>query len=157
DYPYGCVEQTMSRFLPAIKVTQVLKQLRLDSPELDRKLPVVVQAGIKRLLELQHEDGGWGWWEKDPTQPIMTPYALYGLLEAEKAGYQVGSGNAIRYGLERLKQFIENTGQRTADRIYSLYVYGQRHPLPDQWWQFIEDQRAAGNLSDYALALSLEL
>jgi hypothetical protein len=157
EYPYGCVEQTMSRFLPAIKVAQVLKQFRLDSPELNRKLPVVVQAGIKRLLELQHEDGGWGWWEKDATHPIMTPYALYGLLEAEKAGYRVGSGNAIRYGLERLNQFIEDARNRTADRVYSLYVYGQRHPLPEKWWRFIEDQRAAGNLSDFALALTLEL
>ena len=28
DYPYGCVEQTMSRFLPAIKVAQVLKHFQ---------------------------------------------------------------------------------------------------------------------------------
>jgi hypothetical protein len=156
EYPYGCVEQTMSRFLPAIKVAQVLKRMRLDDPELSRKLPGVVRAGIHRLLDLQHEDGGWGWWEKDQTHPIMTPYALYGLLEAEKAGYDVGS-NAIQRGLGRLKQFIEDARYKSADRIYGMYVYGQRHPLPDNWWGFIEDQHAAGKLSDYALALSLEL
>ncbi len=157
DYPYGCVEQTMSRFLPAIKVAQILKQMHLDNAPLNGKLPGVVQAGIKRLLELQHGDGGWGWWEKDATHPIMTPYALYGLLEAEKAGYRVGSANMIEHGLERLKQIIEDARNRPADRIYGMYVYGQRHPLPEPWWQFIEDQRAAGALSDFALALSLEL
>ena len=158
DYPYGCVEQTMSRFLPAIKVAQILKQLRLDSPELKRKLPSCVDAGIKRLLELQHEDGGWGWWTNDQTHEFMTPYALYGLIEAEKAGYTVGSVKAIPRGLKRLEDFIEKMGaNQSSDRLFCLYVYGQRRPLPDKWWNFIEDQRAAGHLSDYALALALEL
>ncbi|HWG44801.1 MAG TPA: alpha-2-macroglobulin family protein [Gemmataceae bacterium] len=157
-YPYGCVEQTMSRFLPAIKVAQILKQLRLDSPELKRKLPGCVAAGIKRLLELQHADGGWGWWTNDQTHEFMTPYALYGLIEAEKAGYSIGSSDAISRGLQRLKQFIDNMSARqSSDRIYCLYVYGQRQQLTEAWWGFIDEQRTAGHLSDYALALALEL
>src|SRR5262249_12941973 len=32
EYPYGCVEQTMSRFLPAIKVAQILKQFKVNHP-----------------------------------------------------------------------------------------------------------------------------
>jgi hypothetical protein len=158
DYPYGCVEQTMSKFLPAIKVAQILKQFRIENAELNKKLPGCVDAGIRRLLQLQHADGGWGWWEKDATHEMMTPYALYGLIEAEKAGYAIRSPNAIPAGLARLKLFIENVGPReSSERILCMYVYGQRLPLPEAWWDFIAEQRGAGKLSDYALALSLEL
>ena len=158
DYPYGCVEQTMSRFLPAIKVAQILKKLHLDNVELKRKLPGCVDAGIKRLLEFQHADGGWGWWTNDSTHPFMTPYALYGLIEADNVGYVIGRDDAIPRGLKRLEQFIDRIGaNRVADRIYCMYVYGQRLPLRDSWWDFIEGRRGNGRLSDYALALSLEL
>ena len=30
EYPYGCVEQTLNRFLPALVVTDTLKQLGLN-------------------------------------------------------------------------------------------------------------------------------
>ena len=48
DYPYGCAEQTMSRFLPAIKVAQVLQHFEIDNPALKQKLPGCVAGGIKR-------------------------------------------------------------------------------------------------------------
>ena len=51
-------------------------------------------GGIKRLLELQQPDGGWGWHGNGQTHEMMTPYALYGLLQAEKAGYQVPAATA---------------------------------------------------------------
>ena len=58
EYPHGCVEQTMSRFLPAVKVAHILERSGVELPELEAKLPKVVEAGVKRLLELQQPDGG---------------------------------------------------------------------------------------------------
>lgn len=158
DYPYGCVEQTMSRFLPAIKVAQILKHFEIDHPSLTRRLPTCVSAGIKRLLELQQPDGGWGWNGTGQTHEMMTPYALYGLLQAEKAGYPLGSETSVERGLERLRRFIGQMGiNQSSDRIFCMYVYGHRHDVPADWWQFIEAQRAKGKLTDYALALALDL
>lgn len=157
EYPYGCVEQTMSRFLPAIKVAQVLKQLRLSNPDLQRKLPVYAAAGIKRLLELQHDDGGWGWWVNDKTHTFMTAYALYGLIEAKKAGYSIGKAGAIRDGLQCLHRLVLNKPTEAADKVWCLYVWGQDETLPQQWWDYLEEQRKSDTLSDYALALALEL
>jgi hypothetical protein len=158
DYPYGCVEQTMSRFLPAIQVAQTLKKLRLDDPELNRKLPGCVNAGIKRLLDFQHGDGGWGWWNNDATHEFMTPYALYGLIEAEKAGYRIGRADAIPRGLDRLKKFLDDSNaMRSADRLFCMYVYGQVRPLEARWWDYIDDRNRVNALSDYSLALALEL
>jgi hypothetical protein len=158
EYPHGCVEQTMSRFLPAIKVAQTLERLNIENPELQKKLPDVVAAGIKRLLELQKPDGGWGWHGGSRTHEMMTPYALYGLLEAEKAGYTIPNEEAIQKGLNRLRSFIDSMGEKqAADRIYCTYVYALRHDVPKPVWDFIQTQLDGDKLSDYALAMSLEL
>jgi uncharacterized protein YfaS (alpha-2-macroglobulin family) len=158
EYPHGCVEQTMSRFLPAIKVAQVLAKFDINHPGLKAKLPGCVEGGIKRLLELQQPDGGWGWNGSGQTHEMMTPYALYGLLEAEKAGYRIGNETAVNRGLDRLKAFIDNmTDKQAADRIYCMYVYAHRRDLDQAWWKFIDDMREGKKLSDYATALALEL
>jgi uncharacterized protein YfaS (alpha-2-macroglobulin family) len=157
DYPYGCVEQTMSRFLPAIKVAQVLKNFHVEDPNLQKKLPGCVAGGIKRLLELQNPDGAWGWHANGQAHEMMTPYALYGLLQAEKAGYTIPAPQAVERGLARLRQFIDAMKEpQTADRIYCMHVYAHRHDLEPAWWEFIAAQLAADKLSDYALALALE-
>src|SRR5262245_8942658 len=159
DYPYGCVEQTMSRFLPAIKVAQILKQYEVNHPELQKKMPGVVAAGIKRLLELQQSDGGWGWHGGSQTHEMMTPYALYGLLQAEKAGYTIPNESAIQRGLQRLKYFIDamNQPQQVADRIYCLYVWSHREKLEQAHWDWLAAQEKGGKLSDYANALCVEM
>src|SRR6516164_9579956 len=129
----------MSRFLPAIKVAQMLKEMRLKNPELEGKLPVYAAAGIKRLLELQHEDGGWGWWVNDKTHTFMTAYALYGLLEAEKAGYPIGKDAVISRGLKRLEEFMEGWKENTSDQVWCLYVWGQHEPVSQRWWDNLEE------------------
>ena len=157
EYPYGCVEQTMSRFLPAIKVAQVLQKFDIDHARLKQKLPACVQAGIKRLLELQQPDGGWGWNGSSTTHEFMTPYALYGLLEAEKAGYDLGSDQAIQKGLQRLNRFITDLKDQPTDWIFCVTVYSHRLPLEEGWWKQIETLTKDDQLSDYALAMALEL
>jgi alpha-2-macroglobulin len=159
DYPYGCVEQTMSRFLPAVKVAQILKQYEVNHPELQKKMPGVAAAGIKRLLELQQSDGGWGWHGGSQTHEMMTPYALYGLLQAEKAGYSIPNETAIQRGLQRLKYFIDSMHQpqQVADRIYCLYVWSHREKLEQAHWDWLTQQQKDGKLSDYANALCVEM
>src|SRR5256885_6867113 len=88
-YPYGCTEQTMSSFLPNVIVSQALKDVKSssirDSNDLGRK----VQKGLNRLYAYQHDDGGWGWWKDDQSDPFMTAYVVSGLTLAKQNGYQV--------------------------------------------------------------------
>ena len=98
----------MSRFLPAIRVAQILRQYGLSThKELEAKLPKVVEAGQKRLIELQQPDGGWGWQGNGQTHEMMTPYALFGLIQAEEAGYPCPNPNTIERGMARLKQYLD--------------------------------------------------
>ena len=43
---------------------------------------------------------------------MMTPYALYGLMEAEKAGYEIGNDKAIDrgMGLQGMRERAEQQG-----------------------------------------------
>lgn len=89
QYPYGCVEQTLSRFVPAVITLRVIRQLGLHKPELEAKLPDMIQAGLSRLRDFQHSDGGWGWWKDDPSDLYMTAYVLQGLSQAARADVAV--------------------------------------------------------------------
>ncbi|MEO7651395.1 MAG: alpha-2-macroglobulin family protein, partial [Bryobacteraceae bacterium] len=88
-FPYGCTEQTMSSFLPNIVVTQALKELNITT-KVDRTLlEKKVKAGMDRLFDFQHEDGGWGWWKTDESDLFLTTYVISGLAQARAAGYTV--------------------------------------------------------------------
>src|SRR4026207_2200337 len=150
----------MSRSLPPIKVAQILKQYEVNHPALIKKMPGVVAAGIKRLLELQQGDGGWGWHGGSQTHEMMTPYALFGLLQAEKAGYTIPNESAIQRGLQRLRYFIDvmhNQPTQVADRIYCMYVWSHREKLEQVHWNWLAEQQKTHKLSDYANALCVEM
>ena len=107
-YPYGCVEQTMSRFLPTLIVENTFKKINvpLKSKTIE-ELPSYVEAGLKRLYDFQHSDGGWGWWTNDQSHPYMTAYVIYGMSLAREAGYTINE-NVYNNGLNNLKNQIIN-------------------------------------------------
>ena len=88
-YPYECVEQTVSRFLPNVVTLPALKQLGIERPDLDAKLPQQVGVGLQRIYAKQHLDGGWGWWAKDESNPTVTAYVVFGLAKAKQADFTV--------------------------------------------------------------------
>ncbi|MBM3982790.1 MAG: hypothetical protein FJ304_21470, partial [Planctomycetes bacterium] len=187
EYPYGCVEQTMSRFLPALRVGLILKQSGLSTVKvLEQKLPKVVEAGQKRLIELQQPDGGWGWQGSGTTHEMMTPYALFGLLAAEETGYPCPNANTIPNGLARLagylnatapqwdaalkgdwaKAFPNNTGRHTEinDVMFCLWVAAYDAERAKRanvdvkpWFARIEKSVGRADLSDTGHAFALEL
>ncbi len=89
DYPYGCVEQTLSRFVPALAVQRLADRTGLEVPGLREKMPEVTKSGLARLRAAQRPDGGWGWWEFGEPSPAMTGYAIEGLVRARENGVAV--------------------------------------------------------------------
>ena len=121
-YPYGCTEQTTSRFLADLQAERALKSRGLRDIRRSKALPKMVRYGLNRLYHLQHkETGGWGWWEHDRDELWLTAYALTGLAEAKSAGYPVRE-NVLESGRKAaLKMLtasfnpIAATGKRAAN------------------------------------------
>lgn len=107
DFPYGCVEQTMSRFMPAVVVSKVVSDLGLPKPRRADQLPRIAAESYARLGRMQHYDGSWGWWEYDSGNTYMTAYVLEGIFRARQAGYperNVDLDRALKWAETRLKE-----------------------------------------------------
>lgn len=113
QYPYGCVEQTLSTFLPAVWASAAAGELRLPLPVKKAKLAEITDAGLKKLYGYQHGDGGWGWWSDDATDLYMTAYTLWGLGEAAAAKIAVDR-NVTKKGMRYLSE------QLTVQRLTEL-------------------------------------
>jgi uncharacterized protein YfaS (alpha-2-macroglobulin family) len=57
-YPYGCVEQTMSRFLPNVIVTKPLESLTYTMRKSTKSYQICKES-FERLYNFHHSDGGW--------------------------------------------------------------------------------------------------
>ncbi|MCA9995979.1 MAG: Ig-like domain-containing protein [Anaerolineales bacterium] len=122
-YPYGCVEQTMSRALPNAVVSRAFFQLGIGSrdPELEAK----INASVQRLYGFQHNDGGWGWWFDDRTDAYQTAWVLFGLALVEDAGHEVDP-LVLERGAAWLNDALPQMDQRVrAFALYSLSLAGQ--------------------------------
>ncbi|MEP7364651.1 MAG: MG2 domain-containing protein, partial [Acidobacteriota bacterium] len=125
-FPYGCTEQTMSSFLPNVLVSESLRTLgvasRVDKADLDKK----IRAGIERLSDFQHEDGGWGWWQTDDSATFMTAYVVAGLAQAKTAGHAIPE-ERLQNGVEWLTKNVKTdiAGDRRAYVVYATALAGK--------------------------------
>ncbi|HNT77599.1 MAG TPA: Ig-like domain-containing protein [Anaerolineae bacterium] len=152
-FPYGCVEQTMSRALPNAVVGRALKQLGVSNLQLEADLPPKVAAGLQRLYGYQHNDGGWGWWYDDSTHDYQTAWVVFGLATTAEAGYDVDAG-VITRGVEWLNQNLGGMDIRTrAYALYSMAVAGA--PNITETLKLTEQLDALDTFSRAGLALAL--
>jgi uncharacterized protein YfaS (alpha-2-macroglobulin family) len=87
-YPYGCAEQTTSRALPLLYVSDVAEAVGLaeDGAAIRKK----VQKAIHRVLSMQRSDGSFGMWSsQDNREAWLTAYVLDFLAQADAKGYLV--------------------------------------------------------------------
>ena len=107
EYPYGCTEQTMSKFMPAVAAKGLLERVGAMPDNLREKLPAVTKEGLRRIRRFQHYEGGWGWWEGNEPDERMTAVVMEGLHEARKAGVEVDPtmiDRGLRWSIEALKK-----------------------------------------------------
>lgn len=88
DYAYGCVEQTTSRFVPAVIVRE--NQALFASVTEGKDLGSLMEAGVKRLELLRDVSGGWGWWGGE-VNPFITAYVVEYAKRADAVGANVPS------------------------------------------------------------------
>jgi uncharacterized protein YfaS (alpha-2-macroglobulin family) len=144
DYPYGCTEQTMSRFLPATIVAKTLKDAGLQPEDVMgrvfggietnsaaathpkgkqdlAKLDDMTKAGLDRLYDFQHSDGGWGWWKEGQSDHWMTAYVVWGLSLANQAGVAV-KPEVARRGAEFLDKTLVEQEENQDLQAFMLHA-----------------------------------
>jgi uncharacterized protein YfaS (alpha-2-macroglobulin family) len=99
-YPYGCVEQTVSSFLPNLHVQQLLAARGMYDSDLEAEARRNVITGIALLKKKERSEGGWGWGRWGDLDIWMTSYVLLALTDAKEAGYSVVIGSRARHALE---------------------------------------------------------
>jgi uncharacterized protein YfaS (alpha-2-macroglobulin family) len=141
QYPYGCTEQTMSRFLPAAIVAKTLREQGLSvedalgrvfggieetTPQRSGKhlaeLEAVTKAGLARLYDFQHSDGGWGWWKEGGSDEYMSAYVVWGLSLARDGGLEIRR-DVLDRGVEFLRLHLveaEESGDLAAWMLHAL-------------------------------------
>jgi uncharacterized protein YfaS (alpha-2-macroglobulin family) len=150
SYPWGCTEQTMSSFLPDLIVSEAVDKLHLKSPIDPATLHDMVSAGIERLQNFQHDDGGWGWWQDDPSRVFMTAYVVSGLGQA-KGSWEIDEGG-LNKGRAWLQAALAAHTEMVPDlRAYVVYALATTGSAPkeelDKAWE------SRDKLSDEGLAL----
>ncbi len=160
-YPYGCVEQTMSRFLPTIIVANTFREI--DAPlkaKTIKELPDIAEKGLKRLYNFQHSDGGWGWWENDATHPYMTAYVIYGMALAKQADFKVDE-DVYQKGINNLRTQIQNYNGKDEDAdnttlAFMIYALSAAQQDNSGGKEFLNDMISVllkKNLNPYSLSL----
>ncbi|MCI0393317.1 MAG: Ig-like domain-containing protein [Chloroflexi bacterium] len=152
-FPYGCVEQTMSKALPNAVVGRALNQLGVTNPTLEASLPGQINASVQRLYGFQHNDGGWGWWYDDATHDYQTAWVIFGLAITAEAGYEVDPA-VIERGVGWLNENLASMDIRTrAFALYSMTLAG--YPNGSETLALLEEIDRLDTFSQAALALAL--
>lgn len=159
-FPYGCTEQTMSGFLPNLIVSHAFTELKLKPYQDPATLQAKVNDGFDRLLDFQHEDGGWGWWQTDDSSAYMTALVVQGLAYARETGHTSRRGDvegSLANGVAWLtKEFLREERAIPDSRAQILYALGLAGASTPQ--QLDNVWRDRDRLSPQALAqLGLEL
>jgi uncharacterized protein YfaS (alpha-2-macroglobulin family) len=145
DYPYGCTEQTMSRFLPSIITAKTLRDLGLQPEDVMGRvfggietnsaaathpqgkknldeLNAITQDSLKRLYDFQHGDGGWGWWKEGDSDRWMTAYVVWGLSLARDAGVNIKT-DALRHAATYLDEHLVEEEENPDMQAWMLHAY----------------------------------
>ena len=126
-YPFGCLEQLVSRALPLLAVNDVALALGAQHKS-DDSIEARIDQAISQVLDKQRFDGAFGLWSSynEPAR-WLTAYAMEFLTRARAAKHTVPDAPYLA-GLTWLRQHAIEGGSEPADlasRSYALYTLAQ--------------------------------
>lgn len=172
DYPYACLEQTLSRAWPYL-LTTADERVAWSKPAEGKKAASeadVQRALLQRLQRLQLPSGGFGLWDgRSDEEQWLTAYAADYLLARKEAGDAVPEA-MLNQALNRLQSYLTDSQygerwssapehSRLAYQAYSAYVLARvgKAPLATLrliWEQQADHARSGLPLLHLSLALS---
>ena len=117
EYPYGCIEQTISSVFPQLYLDKVST---LDDKARQRTVKNV-EAAIRRLQTFRRSDGSMSYWPGSSyASEFGSAYALHFLQEAEGQGYAVPAD--LKKELTRwVTKMVADSKQDDVARAYGVY------------------------------------
>ncbi|WP_410488850.1 alpha-2-macroglobulin family protein [Aeromonas hydrophila] len=172
DYPYTCLEQTLSRAWPYL-LTTADERAAWSKPSEGKQATSeadVQRALLQRLQRLQLPSGGFGLWDgRSDEEQWLTAYAADYLLARKEAGDAVPEA-MLNQVLNRLQSYLTDSQygerwssapehSRLAYQAYSAYVLARvgKAPLATLrlvWEQQVDHARSGLPLLHLSLALS---
>ena len=130
QYPYGCVEQTSSKVLPLAALRGLIEKGMIPdirTAQTDKYL----RAGVARLLKMQTESGGFGYWpgNKLPHR-AGTLYAMAALSIARENGMDVPE-QPFAKGLNYISNSINSDDLDQNETAFAAYILAMNDSLDE--------------------------
>ena len=113
EYPYGCLEQTMSRFVPLVAAKDLAGSL--DESFANTKAEELIQFGVAKVIRHQQADGLFSLWPTSQTYPHLAAYALWGLTVAEQQGKEKVPAEVFDKGIAALSKWSNDANNMKPD------------------------------------------
>ncbi|MBI3930006.1 MAG: Ig-like domain-containing protein [Armatimonadetes bacterium] len=126
EYPYGCLEQRLSRVLPILVAQELVEAYGLE--KLDAR--ATVEKELDSLRSFQHASGGFTLWPGSRyVNDYVTAYALYAAAMARERGYKVD-----QHVVDAARAYLKTTlvdvrddypyseDERLVNRAFALYA-----------------------------------
>ncbi|WP_445206763.1 alpha-2-macroglobulin family protein [Aeromonas sp. 2692-1] len=155
DYPYACLEQTLSRAWPYL-LTTADERAAWSKPAEGKQAASeadVQRALLQRLQRLQLPSGGFGLWDgRSDEEQWLTAYAADYLLARKEAGDAVPEA-MLNQALNRLQSYLTDSQygerwssapehSRLAYQAYSAYVLARVGKAPLATLRLVWEQQA---------------
>ncbi|XPV77375.1 MAG: alpha-2-macroglobulin family protein [Desulfovibrio sp.] len=144
SYPYGCLEQTVSKALPlvffdSLSANLAPKALYNQTPE------ALVGIALRKLQNMQRPGGGFSMWPGMRTpHPRGSMYALQLLEMAAQSGIALPNGMrtaAQKYVGNYIRNNKATTPEQLADTCYALFLLAQTGNADKGIMDYLYEQR----------------
>ena len=120
-YPYGCLEQTVSRVFPLVAAGGLLNTLPVSETSAAEDAKSSVTAGIRRVCDMVRANDFVMWPDCDvpPWDSEVSLWAAHFLVEASKGGFEVPKGP-----LGRVRNFLRGWAMSTneTESVYACHT-----------------------------------
>jgi uncharacterized protein YfaS (alpha-2-macroglobulin family) len=145
EYPYGCIEQTVNRYLPNLALKKILEQKGYGKVVVVENVDEKINLGTERVSRMQNNDGTWGWFSGDRGNEFLTGYVMQALKSAKDGKYDVDSSN-VNHGLDAVRRMIARDSNISDDgRAFLLYT----HAIYQEWHHDIYRYLADGKITTH--------
>jgi uncharacterized protein YfaS (alpha-2-macroglobulin family) len=141
-YPYGCLEQTVSKAFPQLYFTDLAAAVAPEALRGNNSVYYVKEA-IRKVESMQMFDGSLSYWPGGTYSNYWaTVWGAHFLVEARKAGYDVNKTK-----LDNLLDYLH--AKAMSKEEYEYYYYGENNRIVSKKLAFKENTYAL-----YVLALA---